>query len=227
MSSIDYSAPQSPSVMTTVLYGLPRNSSPTITPYRSLARVVQPTVEPVSLLEAKAHCRVDTETDDAYIQGLISTAREYVEEIHDVTLISSTWEARYYCFPLWELVLPRLPMLDALITVTYRDQEGNFQSITSTAGQFQVDRYAVPGRIYPLYANYWPPVRGDENSVIVNWQAGYGPSGDSVPRLHRNQILLLVGHWYVNRESVGVGNYGAIPMTFDTLRAAADWGAYR
>ena len=28
----------------------------------------------------------------------------------------------------------------------------------------------------PLYANYWPPVRGDENSVIVNWQAGYGAS---------------------------------------------------
>jgi len=43
--------------------------------YRSLVRDTQPVVEPVSLADAKAHLRVDGETEDGLIQSLISTAR--------------------------------------------------------------------------------------------------------------------------------------------------------
>jgi uncharacterized phiE125 gp8 family phage protein len=55
--------------------------------FRSLAVATPPVVEPVSVTEAKAHCRVDTTTDDAYIAALITAAREYVETYMDASLV--------------------------------------------------------------------------------------------------------------------------------------------
>lgn len=211
----------------TIVYPLPGEPKSSLTPYRSLIRAVGPVVEPVSLAEAKSHCRVDTNADDAYISSLIAAAREYVEERLDATLITTTWEARYDAFPMWELVLPRPPMQAANVTVTYRDQGGANQSITSSSSAFQIDAFATPGRVYPNFQGVWPPVRGDENSVIVRWTGGYGTSGASVPATIKHGILLIVGHWYANREAVTSGNAVQVPLTFETLMASSGWGGYR
>jgi uncharacterized phiE125 gp8 family phage protein len=211
----------------TIIFPSPENPDVALTPYRSLVRMVPPAAEPVTLAEAKAHCRVDTSVDDSLITALITGAREYVEGRLDATLITTTWEARYDAFPEWEIILPRPPMLPSTVTVTYRDQGGASQVITSATSAFQVDNYAIPGRIYPRYLEVWPPVRGDENSVTVRWSAGYGASGASVPQSIKHGILLLIGHWYANREAVTSGQMVNVPMTFETLMAASGWGGYR
>lgn len=213
----------------TIRYGMPKSPSSVITPYRSLAVHTPPTVEPVSLAEAKAQCRIDSTTEDNYVQALITMSRTYVEEILDVSLIHQTLEARYDTFPLWEIVLPKPPMAPTGVTVVYRNEAGQSQTITSAAGQFQVDAHVVPGRIYPLYNGVWPAVRGDENSVLVRWQAGYGASGASVPALHRQLILLQVAHLFEMRQPVvaGYSQVLPVPYTFETLLAASGWGAYR
>lgn len=213
----------------TIAYGSPGLPPSGITPYRSLRIHTPPVVEPVSLAEAKLQCRVDSSDEDALIQSYITMAREYVEETLDVSMITQTLEARYDAFPLWEIILPRPPMAPGAVTVTYRDEGGQSQTITSSAGQFQVDQYATPGRIYPLYQGVWPAVRGDENSVVVRWQAGYGASGSSVPAVMRGAIGLLVAHWFEMRQPVVVGYSQTLPVpaTFDTLLAASGWGGYR
>jgi hypothetical protein len=212
--------------MTQLIYVTPQSPSFGITPYRSLIRHTPPVVEPVTLAEAKAHCRVDVTDDDATIQNLITVARTYCEDILDVSMITTVWEARYDSFPMWELTLPRPPMRPETVTVIYRDEGGQNQTITSTAG-FQIDAYATPGRIYPLYEGVWPAVRGDENSVTVRWTAGYGDSGISCPATLRHAVLLLVAHWYAAREPVTTGNPVSVPTTFQTLLAASGWGGYR
>lgn len=211
-----------------LVYITPQSPSVGVTPYRSLRRYTAPAVEPVTLSEAKAHCRVDTDADDTYLTTLITTAREYVEEILDISMITTVWEARYDCFPLWELTLPRPPMQAQTVTVIYRDEAGANQTITSTAA-FQVDSYTTPGRIYPLYEGVWPAVRGDENSVLVRWSAGYGASGSSVPNTLRHCCLLLIAHWHSMREPVvaGYSQVLPVPQTFQTLLAASGWGGYR
>lgn len=206
-----------------IVYGTPHQPAVQITPYRSLRRVSLPIVEPVSLAEAKAHCRVDSEAEDSYIQSLIAAAREYVEDTLDCTLLETVWQAKYDLFPIWEIVLPRPPMKASAVTVTYRDEGGVMQSFS----QFQVDASAVPGRIFPLYEGSWPAVRGDENSVTVQWTAGYGVTGSTVPATVRHMILLAVGHWFANREPVAQGSMMPVPMTFDTLHRQASWGIYR
>lgn len=211
-----------------IVYVTPQSPSVGVTPYRSLRRFVEPSVEPVSLSDVKTHCRVDTEDDDVYLTTLVSAARVYIEDILDITMINTTWEARYDCFPLWELALPRPPMAAQTVTVVYRDESGTSRTITSAA-DFQSDSYVTPGRIYPLYSSVWPAVRGDENSVLVRWVAGYGSSGANCPATLRHLVLLLVAHWYANREPVTQGNLQiqSIPMTFQTLLAQSGWGGYR
>jgi uncharacterized phiE125 gp8 family phage protein len=214
-------------VTVTIQYGSPQHPDSGITPYRSLRRHAAPQVEPVSLAEAKVQCRVDTADDDAYISALISTAREYVEEVLDISMITTVWEARYDTFPLWEIILPKPPMQDAVVTVIYRDEGGANNTITSAGGTFQADFYATPGRIFPVYEGVWPAVRGDENSVTVRWTAGYGATGASVPSLLKHLVMLLVAHWYEMRQPVGQGGQMPIPTTFQTLLAASGWGGYR
>ena len=210
-----------------IVFGTPQRPTPTITPFRSLIRITQPAVEPVSLGEAKVQARVDTEADDAYIQALIAVARQYVEDILDITLLSTVWEASYDLFPVWAIVLPRPMLQTANITVTYRLGDGATSTKSSAAGDFRVDTRTVPGRIYPHWSDTWPAVRGDENSVVVNYTAGFGPDGSSVPPLYKHLMMVLVAHWYDTRQIVAPGTYGTIPKTFDTLLAAADLGVFR
>jgi uncharacterized phiE125 gp8 family phage protein len=213
----------------TIVYGSPQHPDSSITPYRSLVRSVQPATEPVTLSEVKAQCRVDISDDDAYLTALITCAREYLEEMLDLSMITQTWQARYDVFPLWEIILPRPHMRPAAVTVTYRDEAGNNQTLLSTSDHFQVDSNIVPGRIYPLYNGVWPAVRGDENSVTVQWQAGYGATGATVPSILRQAMLILIAHWYEMRQPVfaGYSQVVPVPLTFQTLMAASGWGGYR
>ena len=212
--------------MDTIVFGTPQKPSASITPFRSLVRITSPAVEPVSLAFAKQHCRVDTETDDLYIQSLIAVARQYVEDILDITICSTVWEVKYDLFPVWAIVLPRLPMLDRAVTVTYRSGDGTYSSLSSTT-DFQVDASVLPGRIYPQWARSWPATRGDENSVTVRYSAGYGDDGQSAPPIVKHLILLLVAHWFDTRQPAVTGAPQSVPQTFETLLAASSMGVYR
>ena len=82
--------------------------------YRSLTRQTPPAVEPVTLSEAKAHLRVDSTDDDAYIATLITAAREWVEAYLDRTLVHTQWVMRFDRFPpsgTQAVELPRPPMV--------------------------------------------------------------------------------------------------------------------
>jgi uncharacterized phiE125 gp8 family phage protein len=212
--------------MDTIVFGTPQKPTASITPFRSLVRITSPAVEPVSLAFAKQHCRVDTDADDLYIQSLISAARQYVEDVLDITICATVWEVKYDLFPVWAIVLPRLPMLDRAVTVTYRSGDGTYSQLSS-ATDFQVDASVLPGRIYPQWARSWPATRGDENSVTVRYSAGYGDDGQSAPPIVKHLILLLVAHWFDTRQPAVTGAPQSVPQTFDTLLAAASMGVYR
>jgi uncharacterized phiE125 gp8 family phage protein len=212
--------------MDTIIFGTPQSPTPTITPYRSLRRITSPAVEPVSLSVAKQHCRVDTDADDLYIQSLIAVARQYVEDVLDITICTTVWEVKYDLFPVWAIILPRLPMLDRAVTVTYRTGDGTYGTLSS-ATDFQIDASVLPGRIYPQWARSWPATRGDENSVTVRYSAGYGDDGQSAPPVVKHLILLLTAHFYDTRQPAVTGAPQSVPQTFETLLAAASQGVYR
>jgi uncharacterized phiE125 gp8 family phage protein len=202
--------------------------------YRSLTRQIPPSVEPVTLAEAKAHLRVDASDDDAYILGLITTAREWCEEYLDRTLVSTQWVMRLDKFPddgTMDVELPRPPIVSSgtatAVSVTYTAENGGTQSWSSAS--YRVDRASTPGVVRTLDGQTWPPHLQDDNAVTVTWWGGYGPSGSSVPAAIRHAILMLVGHWYDGSRS-GVLN-GSISKEIEfgvsSLLDSQKWGTYR
>ena len=194
--------------------------------YRSLVRQTGPAVEPVTLAEAKAHLRVDTSDDDAYITGLVRAAREWVEQYLDRTLVNTQWVMRFDKFPAdstADIELPRPPMVASgtatAVTVAYTLEDGT--TATYSTALFRVDRASTPGAVKTNYAQTWPPHRQDDNSVSVTWWAGYGPSGSDVPQGVKNAILLYVHELYEKRGAAEPP--AAAKMLLDAYR----WGSYR
>lgn len=196
--------------------------------YRSLRTVTPPVVEPVTLAEAKAHCRIDSNADDAYVASLITAAREWVEAYMDETLLQQQLVMKMDGFP-QEIELPRPPMATAgthtAVTITYVMNE-NGQTATLETNRYRVDRDSHPGVIRTLYGGSWPSFLLDYNSVSVTWWAGRESSAQ-IPQGVKNAILWLVGLWYERRMAADQGNLSEIPFGVKALLDAARWGSYR
>ena len=201
--------------------------------YRSLTRQTPPTVEPVTQTEAQ-DLRVDTDADDAYVQALITSAREWVETYLDRTLIQTQWVMRFDKFPdsgIEPVELPRPPMATSgtatAVAVTFTSEIG--QTGTYSTAEYRVDRHATPGAILPIYGTTWTPHRQDDNAISVAWWAGYGSSGSAVPAAIRHAILMLCSHWYETRGATV--STGAVPQDVPfgvlSLLDSMKWGTYR
>ncbi|MBO9321651.1 MAG: phage head-tail connector protein [Roseiflexus sp.] len=176
---------------------------------------VPPTTEPVSLTEAKAHCRVDGADEDSLIESLIATARNVVEEQIGRALITQTLELRIDAWPIL-LYLPRPPVI-SVDSITYTDDNG----VTAI---LDPDAYMLRTGVEPAYIRFnsarLPTVNlADDAAITVRYIAGYGVAAQKVPRSIRHAILLLVGHYYANREAVAPGAQTVLPYAVETLLA--------
>src|SRR5687767_2465071 len=112
----------------------------------SLSLITPPEQEPITFDEAKAHCRVDVDDDDALISGLIVAARQHVENVTGRQLIAAEWALKLDCWPCW-IDVPRAPLLidpenDYEVVITYLDTAGATQTLA--ANQYRVDAPTGP-----------------------------------------------------------------------------------
>lgn len=162
--------------------------------------------EPVDLAQVKAHCRIDDDAEDAYLQGLITTARATIE---DMTGRAFRTETRKAFFPCWgtELVLPRPPFSD-LTHLKYYPAEGG-AAVTVDPSTYYVVSTRQLALITLSYGKAWPvaairPIDGIEAQFVCGYGAG------AVPSRILHAIKMLVAHWYSQREAVLVANPSAI-----------------
>lgn len=195
--------------------------------YRSLVKATEPTVEPVTLTEAKAHCRIESSTDDGYVGALITAAREWVEDYLDRALITQQLTMRLDGFP-GEIELPRPPMssTQTAVTVSYVLESGG-STETLPSNLYRVDRASTPGVIRNLYSGSWPTHLSDANSVTVTWWAGYGDAGTAVPTRVRHAMLMLMAMWYERRLAVDDAGGSELPYGVTALLDSVSWGNYR
>lgn len=167
-------------------------------------RTVAPNVPLVTTAEAKLRCRIDGSDEDNLIDSLISAATAHLDGYSGIlgrALLAQTWQQDFCDFddPL------RLPVGDYLsgLVVTYYDSANDQQTLSSDVYSILSD---VRGPFIALnYNQAWPSVYTREDAVRVTWVAGYGTTAADVPAPIKQAILLLVGHWYANREAVTVG----------------------
>lgn len=179
--------------------------------------VTGPTVEPVTLAEAKLHCRVEHSDDDSLITGLITTARVYVEQRCWISLCTQTWRKYLDEWP-GECLALTYPPVSAITGVTYKDDAGNTQTLSSSVYTLTPDNL-----FFCLAANQdWPTTElWPQWPIAITYTAGYGLAA-AVPTPLKQAMLLLIGHWYENREAVVVSagvtvSSGAVQMAVDSL----------
>lgn len=156
--------------------------------------ITPPDVEPVSLVEAKAHLRIDFSDDDAYILALILAARGFAENFQRRSLASQTLELTEHCFS--PVVRLQKGPVTAIVSVSYTAPDGSVQTISS--GGYTL---TSNDELIPPWGTYWPLTTGVGDAVRIRYTAGY----DSIPATTKQAMLLLIGHWYENREAVVVG----------------------
>ncbi len=176
-----------------------------------LKLVTPPEVEPVTLAEAKAHLRLETTADDAFVTSLIPAARELVEIFLRRALITQTWELtldgfpwnRYLVYSVSAIDIPR-PPLQSVEWIKYTDTAGQVQ--TMRPDQYVVDASSDQmGRVALAWTEFWPLTRYTINSVAIRFKAGYGDSPEDVPPGIRLAICRQVSDLYENREDVVIG----------------------
>lgn len=178
-----------------------------------LSLVTAPAYEPVTATEVKAHCRISTSADDTLIGVQIKACREYVERFLHRRLVNSTWDLKLDRFPC-QFEVP-YPPLASVTHIKYLDTGGTEQTLAASV--YTVDAARIVGRIVPAYAQVWPATQDVINAVTVRYVAGYGADSTYVPDAIRHAMLLILGHWYRNREQVSDKPMQEIPKAAEDL----------
>jgi uncharacterized phiE125 gp8 family phage protein len=184
-----------------------------------LSLVTKPTVEPVTLIEAKAHCRIDTSDDDGLLAGYIMTARAWLES-QVGPLMTQTWDTTFdYRWPWYDdryvLRLPLRPV-QSVTSVTYVDESGATQTLSPSL--YTVVLNTPVATVEKAYNALWPNVRRQIAAIAVRGVYGYGSNPGDVPAPLRHALLMLVGHFNEHREAVVIGQAPAsVPMSVEML----------
>lgn len=169
--------------------------------------VSAPANAPVTLVEAKAHLRVDFTDDDNLINGLIAAATNHAQKFLGRFLVAQTWDYSLDAFPTKDYIEIPMPPLIEVLSVSYTDESGNEQTLSED--RYAVDEASEPGRLYLPSGVSWPATVSELNSLRIRFRAGYitpdSPPEDDVPWDLKAAILLMVGSLYENRESEVVG----------------------
>lgn len=175
--------------------------------------------EPVSLAEAKVQVkREDTTADDTFITRLITVARERAEAETRRALAAQTWTAYLDCFPkCGEIELP-YPPVTAITHVKYYDENGQQQTLSSST-IYQSSLIRDPAIIALRSGQVWPLTELDRlDAVEIEFVCGYTSGVNTIPESIKQAMLLMIGHWYENREESVVGTIATkIPFAAETL----------
>ena len=173
-----------------------------------LTLITAPASEPLDLDTAKLFLRVGHDDEDELVESLITRARERVEELSGLALLTQTWEEAFEAFPCatsenpWGGFILRKPPLQSVTSITYIDTNGASQVLAGT--EYTVNTRAFPGQIVPAYGKSWPGTRDVPNAVVVKFVAGEA----SVLNLHGDLLdamKLLLGDRYLHREETITG----------------------
>lgn len=169
-----------------------------------------PFAEPVSLDQAKQQCKLEADDtdEDELIAGFIGAARKYVEDATGLILVrralTKTFEDWGEC-DTWNdrarrgrhLTLAVQPIV-SVDTVTYIDPDEVEQTYASPIVRIG----DVFTRIYPALGGGWPAL-SCRGGVTVAYTAGYAEG--EVPETAVQAMLLMIAHFYANREAVVAG----------------------
>lgn len=187
-------------------------SYPSVT---AIERITAPVNKPISLDEAKVQARVDHDDDEALIQSLIDTAVDLLdgEGVLGRAMITQTWAQWVSQSP--GTVTLRMGPFIALTALEYYDADGVLQ--TGDPSDLEVRKRGDFVTVAPKDGFAWPGAQSRPDAIKISYTAGFGTTAGSVPQGIRHAMLMLVAHWYQNREAIAAGSMSDVPMAVEAL----------
>lgn len=174
-----------------------------------------PAVEPVTLVEAKAHLRIDGTAEDVLIGSLILTSRLHIEAALGIALIAQGWRLTLDRWPQGGVVRFPLRPIQSIASVTVYDADENASVVPSE--DYLLDGQALSPRLIARDGQ-WPPPGKPAAGIEIAFTAGIGAAAANVPQPIRHALLLLVAHWYEHRDPLEIGSAAAaIPAAVSDL----------
>ncbi len=156
--------------------------------------VTKPTAEPVTLSEAKKQLEIassDT-SHDTHLTALIGAAREQWEHDTDSVTCFQTLRLRVGNF-FDGFKLLKSP-IHSVTSIQYYDGNNTLQTLSASLYQLHVDEIRLAYQVsLPSTVSRW-------DAWQVTYKAGYSQDGQSVPEAARAAILMLVAHYFENRD---------------------------
>lgn len=204
-------------------------------------RTTDPATEPVTAAELDAHLRGDgvlASEEGTLLNGLITAAREYVEEFTRRALITQSWTLVMDAWPTasnnlgwWDgtrqgsltqgqagyVELPIGPLQSITSIKTYDDDNS---STTFSFSNYFADTNATPGQVILNTGATWPVFTRTRNGIEIIYVAGYGDAATDVPGALKIAVKQLAAHWYENREFVKTQsdqNQAAAPLHVQSI----------
>ena len=168
---------------------------------------------PVSLTEAKSHLKVDTTADDTYITSIIKAATQLSEEYTNRFFINTVIDQT--CSDFAQLQTLFKSKVSAVAHVKYYDSDNSLQTLSATVYDAQLNY--EPSQIQLAENQSFPRITSRNDAVVARYTVGYGTASD-VPEIIKQAILLTIGNFYQNRNSVVVGRIATeLPMNVKWL----------
>lgn len=179
-----------------------------------LKLITPPDAEPVTKTEVETQLRLTAGSEDTYLDTLIAAAREDCESFQNRAYITQTWELTLDGWPDFPLKVP-MPQLISVTSIKYYDTED--VEVTWASSNYFMDADSEPGRIGLAYNVTLPTTTlRPINGVKIRYVAGYGAAAN-VPQATKQAILLLIGHYYENREATSEKKMEELPMAVSSL----------
>lgn len=170
-----------------------------------LTRTVPPVGQAVDLEVVKRHLRIDWDDDDLDLIDLTKTAAEWVETTVGRSLLTTIWRMDLACWPKSGCVALPMPPTQSVSHVKYLDTTGTLQTLDSSKYFTSGDSFC-PSSIVFTREEPLPTIKENRpHAVQVTYAAGYGTS-TNVPPTARQAMLMLIGHWWENREVLAAGS---------------------
>lgn len=178
--------------------------------------VITPPSESAVPLDVVAdHVRLDDDAPDlALVATYLAAATAHVEDHMGRAIITQTVEDIFDDWPCGDFCMPQ--PFQAVDQITYVDINGALQTLDASK-YITVPEWGIISR---AHKTSWPAARRQRGAVRVRTVVGFGDDWNAVPADIQQAILLLVGHYYENRELVATGTImNRLPYGIEALLA--------
>lgn len=146
----------------------------------------------IPLEEIKAHLRIEHSREDDSLEQILASAVDYAEQVTRRIIGHRTVTLPMDRFPGREMVLPVTPV-QSVDSIQYTLTDGSEETLDPES--YRLLAHVEPPILLPTGS--WPSgVAQEPGAVRLVVEAGY----TELPGSIRQALLLLVGHYYENRE---------------------------